>query len=130
MLYYSLKFLLQIPLRNSIIKCDSISNTCYQYQAFIQALLPTVVFPQRLSFFTVCWGRGGGHVRQSKGNFLKFRSADHLKVYFYCFFFLILEFREEEKLKTLKKSWLERYIKLSFLHVCKYLKQRGRKMGE
>ena len=28
--------------------------TCYNVQAFIQALLPTAAFPKRFSFFTIC----------------------------------------------------------------------------
>ena len=30
----------------------------------------------------------------------------------------------------LKKGWLERYMKLSFMHVWKYLNQRGRRIRE
>ena len=28
------------------------------------------------------------------------------------------------------KSWLERYIQLSFMHVCKYLNQKARRIDE
>ena len=31
---------------------------------------------------------------------------------------------------VLKKGWLEGYLQLSFMHVCKYLKQRVRRTGE
>ena len=31
---------------------------------------------------------------------------------------------------VLKKGWLEGYLQLSFMHVCKYLKQRVRRTSE
>ena len=47
-------------------------------------------------------------------------------------FFFLLDFSENIKVLwgVLKKSWLERYLQLSFMHVCKYLNHRLRKIGE
>ena len=49
----------------------------FNQQAFIQALLSTTIFPQRLSFFRVClaqWHHGKGKCCL-KGKCLRFRSA-------------------------------------------------------
>ena len=32
--------------------------------------------------------------------------------------------------EVLRKNWLERYMQLSFMHLCKYLNQRLRRIGE
>ena len=90
-------------------------------QAFIQALFSTALFPQRFSFFTVClvqWHHGpwGGPMVDTNENVLKFRSADRCKMHFSWIFFLILEFHGG----VLKKTWLEIYMQLSFMRVCRY----------
>ena len=54
--------------------------------AFTEALLPTVVFPKRFSFFTVClvqWLRGVTSLKTPKGKCFNFRSADHWKMHFF-----------------------------------------------
>ena len=78
-----------------------LSSSCVQ--AFIQALLPTAIFLQRFSFFTVCfaqWLRGVAPWQTPKGKFFKCRSSDRCKMHFLGFF---LEFQSsigsfEEKL--------------------------------
>ena len=74
------------------------SLTTSNVQAFIQALLYAAVFPQRLSFFTVClvqWLRVVTPWQTPKRQFLKFRSADRRKMYFSWIFRTILEFYGE-----------------------------------
>ena len=57
----------------------------YIYQGFIQALLSTAAFPQRVSFFTACLVNYLCEVlpwQAPMGKFLKFRSPYCLKMHF------------------------------------------------
>ena len=95
------------------------------YQAFIQALSSKTIFPVKFSFFTVCffqWLCGVAPWWAPNGKFLKFRSPNHLKMYFSWNFRVLWVIS--------KKIWLEIYTQLSFMRVCKYLNQRVRRIGE
>ena len=97
-------------------------------QNFIQALLSTAIFSQRFSFFTVClvqWPMGCPQGRHQRKNFWNLGLQIAGK-----FIFLIFFWNFRVSWGVLRISWLERYIQLSFMHVCKYLNQRVRIIGE
>ena len=120
-------------------KIKGFSDLFRRYQAFIPALLSTAVFRQRLRFFTdslvhyLCevppWWRPKG----------KFRSPDRWKMHLRHFLIFLhssmtissFSWNLKSFMGSFEKSWLERYIQLSFMRFCKYLNQkRLRRIGE
>ena len=94
-------------------------------QAFIQALLSTAVFPQRLSFFPtylVQWLRGVTPWWTTKGDFWNLGLQITVKCIFLGFFFL--KFRV--LLGVLKKS-CARKIHTTFLYACLEVSKPKRK---
>ena len=92
---------------------------------FYPSTLSTAVFLQRFSFLTVCsvqWPRGVPHVTHRRKKFLNLGLQIAGNVFFLDFSWV--------SWAVLKKSWLERYMQLSFMYVWKYLNQRVRKIGE
>ena len=71
---------------------------------------------------------GWPHGIDTEGKILKFRSAYHWKMLFFFLLSLFLKFRVLWRI--LKKNSLERYIQLPFMRICKYLKQRVKRIRE
>ena len=81
-------------------------------------------FSQRFCFFTVCvvhFLREMASWWASKGKLLKFKSPDHLKMYFswiFFFFFFFFFFFEFQSLMGSFKENLTRNIHSTFLYAC------------
>ena len=94
-------------------------------RAFIQAFLSTAVLPQRFKFLycllssAALWG--GSIWWTSKGKSFKLMSAD-------CCICIFLEF--QSFIGSFEKTLTGKIHKLSFMPICKYLIQRGRRIGE
>ena len=71
----------------------------------------------------------GSPMVETEGKCFKFRTADCLKMHFSWNFMVLWRFGVS-KIWVLKKSWLERYIELSFMCVCKDVNERVRRMVE